>query len=423
MKAMACRLVRNIQSTWLSSVLVALARHWLALTVLTVGLQAQTPVGKWAFDDGLGTKAVDSSGNNHNATLVNGVSWVQGEIGGAISANSANQQYVSIPPIDLSGTQAVTVTLWVNRTYSIIGWHALFEASTDYNYSATGFGLFPDDATCVGVRAALHGNLGYAGNCYNQPSSGIWHHLAVVFDKSQSGGNQIQFYIDAVLQTVNRSLNATTNTNNFGNNPIYLFSRAGNKQFNSGLVDDLRIYNRALTATQIQQIYDSGKLVSVAVAPNNPSLAVGAQLQFSATGTYKDGSQQNLTRTAAWTSSAPSLSSISGTGLATALTVGSATIKATSASVSGSTTLTVTSQPQVSLSWTASKSSGVVGYNAYRSAVSGGPYSKLNSSVIAKTSFDDVTVQSGHTYFYVSTAINSRGIESVHSNEAVATVP
>ena len=113
-----------------------------------------------------------------------------------------------------------------------------------------GFGFFPDDATCLGIQAALRGNVGYTANCYSQPSSGVWHHLAVVFDKSQTGGNEVRFYVDGVLQAVNWSLYASTNTNNFGNNPIYLFSRAGATEFNSGLIDDLRIYRSALTAAR-----------------------------------------------------------------------------------------------------------------------------------------------------------------------------
>src|SRR5271166_3028834 len=289
--------------TCLAYLLVLLAQVLLAVTVIAATAQAQTPVGWWKFDDGSGTKAADSSGNRHTAILVNGVGWVAGKIGAAVSANAAYRQYVSIPPIDLSGTQAATVALWANRTYSTSGGHALFEAGTNYTNSTAGFGFFPDDATCNGIQAALRGNLGYVANCYSQPPSGVWHHLALVFDKSQTAGDEVKLYVDGVLQTVNRSLHASTNTNNFGNNPIYLFSRAGTTQFNPGMIDDLRIYNSALTAEQIQQIYNNSGLVSIAVTPANPSIAAGKQQQFTATGTYSDGSHQDLTSSATWTSS------------------------------------------------------------------------------------------------------------------------
>src|SRR5271166_3112874 len=271
--------------TCLAYLLVLLAQVLLAVTVIAATAQAQTPVGWWKFDDGSGTKAADSSGNRHTATLVNGVGWVAGKIGAAVSANAAYRQFVSIPPINLSGTQAVTVALWANRTYSTSGGHALFEATTNYTNSTAGFGFFPDDATCNGIQAALRGNLGYVANCYSQPPSGVWRHLALVFDKSQTAGDEVKLYVDGVLQTVNRSLHASTNTNNFGNNPIYLFSRAGTTEFSSGMIDDLRIYNSALTAEQIQQIYNSAGLVSIAVTPANLSIAAGKQQQFTATGT------------------------------------------------------------------------------------------------------------------------------------------
>src|SRR5664279_2536393 len=245
--------------TYFSSVIFLLVQVVLAVGALATSAHAQAPVGLWKFDDASGTKASDSSGNGRTVTLVNGVGWVTGIIGGAVSANGGKGQYISIPNIDLSGTNAVTVALWSNRTYSTGGGHLLFEATTNFNNSTTGFALLPDDGSCLGISAALRGEAGTTTNCYSQPSSGIWHHLAVVFDKSQTGGNEVAFYVDGVLQTPNRSLFASTNTNNFGNNPIYIFSRGGTSNFDSGLVDDFAIYNSALTAVQIQQMYQFGK--------------------------------------------------------------------------------------------------------------------------------------------------------------------
>lgn len=73
-------------------------------------------------------------------------------------------------------------------------------------------------------------------------------------------------------------------------------------------------------------------------------------------------------------------------------------------------------------SWTAS-TSVVSGYNVYRGTVSGGPYTKLNSSLIALFTYTDTTVQSGQTYFFVTTAVDGSGNESVFSNEVTAVIP
>jgi hypothetical protein len=76
----------------------------------------------------------------------------------------------------------------------------------------------------------------------------------------------------------------------------------------------------------------------------------------------------------------------------------------------------------VALTWNASTST-VAGYNVYRSTVSGGPYAKINSSLIAALNYTDSTVQSGITYYYVTTAVDSSGNESVFSNQVSATIP
>jgi hypothetical protein len=96
------------------------------------------------------------------------------------------------------------------------------------------------------------------------------------------------------------------------------------------------------------------KLVSIAVTPANPTVVVGQRQQFTATGTFSDNSQKDLTSSVTWSSTNGDVASIvntpgvAGTGNATALAAGSTTITATdppSVQVSGSTTLTVTNVP------------------------------------------------------------------------------
>jgi len=78
-------------------------------------------------------------------------------------------------------------------------------------------------------------------------------------------------------------------------------------------------------------------------------------------------------------------------------------------------------QRSVALSWNPS-SSTVVGYNIYRGNTSGGPYAKINS-MNADTTFTDSSVQSGKTYFYVTTAVDGSGNESANSNQAQVAIP
>jgi trimeric autotransporter adhesin len=84
-------------------------------------------------------------------------------------------------------------------------------------------------------------------------------------------------------------------------------------------------------------------LVSIAVTPAGADLLVGTLQQFTATGTFSDGSQQDITSSVTWSSSNNSVVSIPAGGLATAHALGSVTISATLGSVSGSTTANVVS--------------------------------------------------------------------------------
>lgn len=84
----------------------------------------------------------------------------------------------------------------------------------------------------------------------------------------------------------------------------------------------------------------------------------------------------------------------------------------------------VTGNPHsVSLTWVASTSPNVGGYTVYRGPTSGGPYTRITSSLVVGTNYTDNTVAAGQTYYYVVTASDTSNNESVYSNEAQAVVP
>ena len=100
-------------------------------------------------------------------------------------------------------------------------------------------------------------------------------------------------------------------------------------------------------------------------------------------------------------------------------------VKATSqvdSTKSAAATITVAPPHSVSLSWSPSSSSGISYYKVYRGTVSGGSYTLLMNNVNS-TLYTDSNVQSGTTYYYVTTAVDSSGTESAYSNEAQAVIP
>jgi trimeric autotransporter adhesin len=127
----------------------------------------------------------------------------------------------------------------------------------------------------------------------------------------------------------------------------------------NGLATAIAAGSTAITATSggvsgsTTLTVTSATLVSVQVAPINPSIASGTIRQFVATGIYSDNTIQDMTASVTWSSSSPAVATVSNTagtnGLATAIAGGSTTITATSGVISGSTTLTVTSATLASI--------------------------------------------------------------------------
>jgi hypothetical protein len=76
----------------------------------------------------------------------------------------------------------------------------------------------------------------------------------------------------------------------------------------------------------------------------------------------------------------------------------------------------------VTLAWTPSNAS-LNGYNAYRSASSGGPWTRLNASLLPLASYSDSTVQDGQTYFYAVSAVGTNGVESAMSDPVSVLIP
>ena len=139
-------------------------------------------------------------------------------------------------------------------------------------------------------------------------------------------------------------------------------------------------------------------LVSIAISPASSSIVVGSTQQFSATGTYSDGSTKAVA--ANWLSATPSVATINTSGLATGVAAGTSMITATSGSISGQTTLTVTN-PLVSIAVTPSPVTLPV--KAQQAFTATGTYADHSTQIITSS----VTWQSSNPGV---AAINSAGL-------------
>ncbi|MGD1080757.1 MAG: hypothetical protein ABR881_20745 [Candidatus Sulfotelmatobacter sp.] len=159
--------------------------------------------------------------------------------------------------------------------------------------------------------------------------------------------------------------------------------------------------------------------ISVSVSPTTVAMPQKWQQQFAAT-------VSGSSNTAVTWSVKQGTGTITQSGLYTApQAVETDVITATSqvdSTKSASASVTVVAPHTVSLKWSASTSSNISYYKVYRGTVSGGPYSLLSNNV-GVTSYTDTSVQSGSTYYYVTTAVDSSGTESGYSDVAQAVVP
>ncbi len=198
-------------------------------------------VGYWPLNDGSGTLAADATGQGNTGTLTNGPTWTTGQIGQAITFDGTND-YVALPNLGFSGNVPLTVSFWANaNTNTAI--QEPFSFGTSY---ATGIEIvrnYPSvgQITCFcqsGTQATT-----------NYPSVGVWHHIVGV-----STGSVFSFYIDGALAASTNVAVSVTNAN-------YRIGASG-PQSNvypfDGKIDDVRIYNRALSAAEVTQLYNQG---------------------------------------------------------------------------------------------------------------------------------------------------------------------
>jgi len=303
----------------------------------------------YTFDtaDDAGGVAVDKTGNGNNGTIVANPTQVAGKLNQALGFNGTNQ-YVSAPA--LSTTEfynSVTVAAWIKTTNS-----SRYEAIVS-KYSAAGSGagyIFRTDAN--GNLEVLFGgsNISYGAAAAvdtTKINDGQWHHAVAVI----TPGQDVRFYVDGVLCSMT-SMPILANGDNSANFTVASssFSYFGN--FFTGTIDEVRLYNRALTASEVNTVYvlsggtPPSPLVSITVTPASPTINVGATQQFSATATYQNNSTQDVTSQAVWTSTSTAIATINSTGLAQGLRAGGTMIQASLSGInSNKASLTVQTPP------------------------------------------------------------------------------
>jgi hypothetical protein len=199
-------------------------------------------VAAYAFNETSGTTAADASGNGRTGT-VSGAAWnTGGRYGGALNFDGINDWVTVADANALDLTTGVTLSAWVRPT-AVSNWRTVIMKET--NASLT-YGLYAGDSSGLPAFWVTVGDV-YDFRSITGPSlvpvSPTWTHVAATFD-----GTTMRLYVNGtqVASLAQTSPIATSSS------PLRIGGNSAWGEYFAGSIDDVRVYNRALSATEIQ---------------------------------------------------------------------------------------------------------------------------------------------------------------------------
>ncbi|HTR54044.1 MAG TPA: LamG domain-containing protein [Kofleriaceae bacterium] len=220
-------------------------------------------VGWWRFEEGSGTTAHDSSGHGHDGTLSAGITWTTGRIGGAIELDGAQNHQVDLGrPVELMPSGSMTVAAWINAQSFKLGGLAddvvisrdSAAAPSDHGWELKGSEDCGQERAVLQIAVASNAIVEQCGATVLATST--WYHLAGVYDAEQL---EMHVYVNGVLDDgmLTASVPGAQHEPTvlvdvqIGNaSPSGGASTGGGDAF-TGLLDEVRMYDRALSATEI----------------------------------------------------------------------------------------------------------------------------------------------------------------------------
>src|SRR5271166_1780763 len=351
-------------------------------TLLSTGL-----VAAYNFDAGSGTVLTDVSGNGNNGTITNATWSTAGKYGGALSFNGKSSTVTinNSPSLDL--TTGMTLEAWVNPTTVSSAWRdVIYKGNDNYFLEATSTNnkLPGAGGTFGGADVATYGTSALATK--------TWTFLTETYD-----GATLRLYVNGVqVSSMAQTGNILTSTNalQIGGDSIY-------GQYFNGLIDNVRIYNTALTQSQIQTdmntpVTSSAPAASAVTGETPGSGATGVATSTGVTATFNEAVQASSI-----TSSDFVLKSSSGSTVTAVVSYNSTTDTATltpSALLANSTAYTATINNVLS-------SSGVAMTGPFNWSFTTGPAPAVTSE----------TPNSGATGVATSTALTATFNEAVQA--------
>jgi YD repeat-containing protein len=246
------RVTDNLGATATTTVVIKVQSNYSNVVSSTSGL-----IDYWRMAEPSGTTFADSVGGK-TATAVNGVTLGgAGALAGGKDSNPSasfdGSNDAASAALNLSATNKLTVEFWLKWSSFSNNDDLAFEFTPNSSNTNGGFFIDPNSSEVlalsrfgVGIGRSTSRNTAY----FSRPSANVWHHYAIVFDSSATASQQVIPYVDGVAASYFK-LNSGTGAGNFANSTLYFMSRNASSLFGNGSLDEVAIYNRALTATEI----------------------------------------------------------------------------------------------------------------------------------------------------------------------------
>ncbi len=211
-------------------------------------------VGHWTFDgpDIQGTTAIDRSGKGNNGTIT-GTTKTIGKLGQALSFNGTSD-YVDMGSNSLNITNAMTISVWAKMNSTDNGGRLVTKhgISPDYGWILTGDRV---DGNIFFRFSGTGSDWSYGGvTSSNSFPIDRWCHVVALYD-----GSFLRVYIDGVEDTTADFPYAASANIHESSEGLQIGHDSPSGYYFAGSIDDVRIYNRALSATEVMNLYNTGK--------------------------------------------------------------------------------------------------------------------------------------------------------------------
>lgn len=216
-------------------------------TAQTKSVQKSGLIGYWPMNEGAGSKVNDMSGNRNSGILSN-TSWVSGKFSNALSFNGSSSYVDAGSRINTSNITEMTISAWVYNNAAaankaIAGW-----------WNGTN-GIFIQSETTATDGLVFVAGGGSSFGTVNYTTVNRWTHVVLVYDGSLTGdSNRLKGYVDGVQKTLSFAGGVVPASISTSGNLMIGNANTLTRYWN-GKIDETKIYNRALSETEVQQLY------------------------------------------------------------------------------------------------------------------------------------------------------------------------